>query len=109
MKAPGVVKSVGNGLSKAWPWITGLFAKTKYMGKSFESSGKSVQLGVDPRTLNPTKDLSTLNPTRVQNAVKYGGDKTIIVDRKGNVLDGHHRLQDAINTGKSVDIQIGHN
>ncbi len=49
-----------------------------------------------------------LDPTRQKNAVKYGGGKPIIVDKNGNVLDGHHRLNDAIQNGRAVDVQIGY-
>lgn len=67
-----------------------------------------MQEGVDPNTLKPTKKLDTLDPIRQKNAVKHAGDKPIIVDRNGNVLDGHHRLNDAIQNGRDVDVQIGY-
>ena len=41
--------------------------------------------------------------------MKYGGDKPIIVDRNGKVLDGHHRLNDAIQNNRPVDVSIGYN
>lgn len=44
----------------------------------------------------------------MQNAVKYSGDKPIIVDKNGYVLDGHHRLQYAIKHNKAVDVFIGY-
>ncbi|MEN2774877.1 discoidin domain-containing protein [Acetivibrio clariflavus] len=78
------------------------------IGKPFDPKGKVVQVGVDPKTLKPTKNLDTLDPIRQKNAVKHAGDKPIIVDRKGNVLDGHHRLNDAIQNGRAVDVQIGY-
>ncbi|MFC4104265.1 S8 family serine peptidase [Paenibacillus xanthanilyticus] len=78
------------------------------IGKPFNPNGPKVQMGIDPRTLTPTKDLSTLNSQRLKNAVQYGGDKTIIVDSSGRVLDGHHRLKYALQTGKAVDIQVGY-
>jgi len=80
----------------------------KSIGKSFDPKGKVVQEGVDPNTLKPGKKLDTLDPNRQKNAVKYAGDKPIIVDRNGNVLDGHHRLNDAIKNGSAVDVQIGY-
>ncbi|RXE57502.1 ParB N-terminal domain-containing protein [Acetivibrio mesophilus] len=67
-----------------------------------------MQEGVDPTTLKPTKNLRTLDPIRQKNAVKYAGDKPIIVDKNGKVLDGHHRLKDAIEKGRDVDVQIGY-
>ena len=83
-------------------------SSNKLKGKVFDPKGKVVQEGVDPNTLNPGKNLNTLDPIRQKNAVKYAGDKPIIVDRKGNVLDGHHRLKDAIENSRAVDIQIGY-
>jgi len=81
---------------------------SKTIGKPFDPNGKVVQEGVDPNTLKPGKKLDTLDPKRQKDAVKYGGDKPIIVDRNGNVLDGHHRLNDAIQNGRAVDVQIGY-
>ncbi len=81
---------------------------SKPIGKPFDPKGKVVQEGVDPNTLKPGKKLDTLDSNRQKNAVKYGGDKPIIVDRNGNVLDGHHRLNDAIQNGRAVDVQIGY-
>lgn len=54
----------------------------------------------------PTKDLKTLDSKRVRDAVKYGGDYVIVVDRNGKVLDGHHRLKYAIKNKKAVDDEI---
>lgn len=71
-------------------------------------NGKSVQEGVNPNSLIPTKDLSTLDNTQMKNAVNYGGDKSIIVDRNGHVLDGHHRLKYAIKHNKTVHVSIGY-
>lgn len=66
----------------------------------------SVQIGVDPNTLTPTKDLSTLDPRRIHNAVKYAGDRALEVTQNGEVLQGHHRLANAIRIGKAVDVEI---
>lgn len=76
-------------------------------GPDFIPYGKLVQEGVNPNSLIPTKDLSTLDTERMKNAVRYGGDKSIIVDNLGNVLDGHHRLKYAIENNKAVDVSIG--
>ena len=78
------------------------------IGKVFDRKGSSVQEGIDPNTLIPSKDLSTLDPLRVQNTIRYAMDKPIIVDRNGVVLDVHHRLFAAIKSGRAVDIQIGY-
>ncbi len=43
-----------------------------------------------------------------RSAVKYAGDKPIIVDKAGNVLDGHHRLRFAIENNKPVNISEGY-
>ncbi len=83
-------------------------AGSKSVGKAFDPKGATVQEGVNPNTLKPGKNLDTLDPKRQKDAVKYAGDKPIIVDRNGNVLDGHHRLNDAIKNGRAVDIQIGY-
>ncbi|MHB8064410.1 MAG: RHS repeat-associated core domain-containing protein, partial [Ruminiclostridium sp.] len=83
-------------------------AGSKCAGKSFDPKGATVQEGVNPNTLKPGKNLDNLDPQRQKNAVKYAGDKPIIVDRNGNVLDGHHRLNDAIKNGRAVDVQIGY-
>ncbi|MDF2804183.1 MAG: hypothetical protein K0S61_4088, partial [Anaerocolumna sp.] len=80
----------------------------KYIGPDFNPKGKVVQEGINPNSLHPTKDLGTLDNQRMKNAVKYGGDKPIIVDRNGTVLDGHHRLKYAITNNKAVDISIGY-
>ncbi|MDR1203325.1 MAG: hypothetical protein LBL58_17080 [Tannerellaceae bacterium] len=85
-----------------------MMSGVKTIGMPFNPSGSKVQIGVDPNSLTPGKDLSTLDPTRRKNAVKYGGDHTIIVDRSGRILDGNHRLLDALLNGRSIDIQIGY-
>ena len=78
------------------------------VGQPFNPSGGTVQVGVDPNTLIPTKNLTTLDPIRQANAVQHAGSGTIIVDRSGVILDGHHRVLDAIQHGRMVDIQIGY-
>ena len=92
-----------------WNRIKNKFLKktTDPIGPNFVPYGKSVQEGVNPNSLIPTKDLSTLDNQRMQNAVKYGGEP-IIVDNLGNVLDGHHRLKYAIKNNKAVDVSIGY-
>jgi hypothetical protein len=58
--------------------------------------------------MKPSKDLSTLDTARMKNAIKYAENKPIIVDEKGYVLDGHHRLKFAIENNKPVDVSIGY-
>lgn len=60
------------------------------------SPGKTgFQYGVDPNTLTPIKDLSKLDPQRMADAIKYGGDHAVRVGRTGIIQDGHHRVADA--------------
>lgn len=81
-------------------------SKVKVLGKKFKENGAKVQIGVDPNSLKPVKDLRTLDPKRMKSAIKYGGDHVIVVNRSGEVLDGHHRLKYAIEHEKAVDVEI---
>ena len=78
------------------------------IGPDFNPNGPACQEGINPNSLKPTKDLSTLDPARVKNAVEFAGDRPIIVDKNGYVLDGHHRLQYAIENNQAVDISVGY-
>ena len=78
------------------------------IGPDFDPNGPSVQEGVNPNSLKPTKDLSTLDPARIKNSIKYAENKPIIVDSDGNVLDGHHRLKYAIDNNRPVDVSVGY-
>ena len=78
------------------------------IGPDFKPYGPKSQEGVNPNSLKPSKDLSTLDTTRMKNAVQYAENKPIIVDEKGSVLDGHHRLKFAIDNNKPVDVSIGY-
>ena len=110
--APAGISGIGGALSKGWDKVKNFFgvgsSEAQSLGKAFDPMDLKIQIGVDPTTLTSMKDLSTLDPNRLANAVKFGGDKTIIVDKLGRILDGHHRLLDAIQNGHSVDIQIGY-
>lgn len=66
----------------------------------------SIQIGVNPRTLIPVKDLSTLAPARLQDAVEHGQFHAIDVTRDGEILDGHHRTRAAIEGGRAVDVIV---
>ncbi|WP_213414292.1 hypothetical protein, partial [Xylanibacillus composti] len=109
------VKAVGIGTARVLNWSKEIAnGKPKpNPGIEFNPYGSRVQTGVDPNTLVPAKDLKNLTnipggAQRVTNAVKHGGDKPIIVDRNGKILDGHHRVYDAIRKGRTVDVQIGY-
>ena len=78
------------------------------IGPDFDPNGPLVQEGINPNSLNPSKELDSLDPTRMKNAVKYASNKPIIVDRNGNVFDGHHRLRFAIEHNKPIDVSIGY-
>ena len=80
----------------------------KPIGQAFIPNGPQVQIGVDPNSLKPTKILSSLEPARVKNAVKHAWGHPIIVDKEGNVLNGHHRLLHAIKNRIPVDVQINY-
>jgi len=50
--------------------------------------------------------LTSLNPKRIADAVKFGGDHAVIVSRSGIIQDGHHRVADAIKNGRVIDIFV---
>ena len=79
------LQQAGNEISNAIAMTTQKIAsKTPANpGKPFEVGKLGLQEGVDPNTLIPTKDLSTLNPQRIANAVKFAGDQAVIVGRTG--------------------------
>ena len=51
-------------------------------------------------------DLYTLDINRLNNTIKYRGDKFIIVDREERILDGSHRLKYALENNKAVNETI---
>ena len=75
-------------------------------GVPFEPNKVGFQYGVDPNTLTPTKNLSTLDPHRLSDAVKYGGNHAIQVGKSGIIQDGHHRVADAIANGRAIDVYV---
>jgi len=103
----GAVRGAWN-LSRRVPTAVSGIRSSPSIGIPFDPKGGAVQLGVDPNTLIPGKKLETLDPMRQSAAMRYAGDRPIIVDRTGRVLDGHHRLWDAIQNNRLVDIQIGY-
>ena len=63
-------------------------------------------MGVDPHTIIPSKDLSSLSKYRLKMAEKYGREQAITVFRNGVVEDGNHRLANAISHHRPIDIFI---
>lgn len=82
------------------------FSKSKTVGKPFNPKGSKVQIGVNPKTLKPSKDLSTLDPQRLKRAEIFGQGQALSVYRNGVVEDGHHRLANALANNRAVDIII---
>ena len=75
-------------------------------GKAFKPGKTGLQYGVNPNTLTPQKDLASLDPKRMADAVKFAGDQLIRVGRTGIIQDGHHRVADAIMNGRAIDIFV---
>ena len=106
---------VGNNLQQAGTQIINTISnaakKTIYNtpsnpGKPFEPGKTGFQYGVNPNTLTPQKDLSTLDPRRMANAVKFAQDQAIRVGQTGIIQDGHHRVANAIKSGRAVDVFV---
>ena len=102
------LQQAGNEISNAIATTTQkIVSKTPVnLGKPFEAGKTGIQHGVNPNTLIPQKDLSTLNPQRMANAVRFGGDQAVRVGRTGIIQDGHHRVADAIMNGRAIDIFV---
>jgi hypothetical protein len=66
----------------------------------------AIQIGVNPATLTPGKNLRTLDSGRLRQAVMHAGDHAIEVTTDGLVRNGNHRLKDALKRGKTIDIRI---
>lgn len=100
------VGSVVTGIGSAIPNLPS--SPPTNVGVPFKTGGKigSIQIGVNPNTLIPTKDLNTLNPLRIADAVKYAGNQALEVTSGGTILQGHHRVADAIAKGRPVDVII---
>jgi RHS repeat-associated protein len=76
------------------------------VGDAFNPNNTSgSQVGVDGRTVTPSKDLNTLDRGRLD-SVERLGDNTVTVDRNGRVLDGHHRLKNSIDRNRAIDLII---
>lgn len=106
---------VANNLQQASTQITNAVTTTvqKVISKTYSTPGKpfepgktGFQYGVNPNTLTPQKDLATLDPKRMADAIKFAGDQSIRVGRTGIILDGHHRVADAIMNGRAIDVFV---
>ena len=103
----GFVVAMGYGVVKSIKEVyTMVKNNQKPIGPPYDPNGPRRQEGVDPNTLKPVKDLNTLDPQRIQNAVKYAGDESIQVYRDGTIYQGHHRVADAIKNRRAVDVFI---
>ena len=102
------LQQAGNELSNAIAISTPkIISKTPANpGNPFEAGKTGIQYGVNPNTLIPQKDLTTLDPQRMANAVKFGGDHAVRVGLTGIIQDGHHRVADAIMNGRAVDVFV---
>ncbi len=74
------------------------------IGVPYDPDGPYVQIGVDPTTLTPRKNLTTLDPQRLKTVERYGSSQAITVYRNGVVQDGHHRLANAIANNRPIDV-----
>ena len=78
----------------------------KEIGKPFDPHGEKLQIGVDPKTITPSKDLSSLDPIRLKNVERFGREQAIVVTRMGRVVNGNHRLANAIIHKRAIDVVI---
>jgi hypothetical protein len=94
--------------SKVVSAVSNIKAPPANPGVPFQPGGHigSIQYGVNPNTLIPQKILSTLDPQRIQDAVKFAGNKALEVSRSGIIQQGHHRAAGAIANGRTVDVVI---
>ncbi len=76
------------------------------VGNSFNPRGPRIQTGVNPKTLKPRKDLSSLDKGRLKRVEEFGRDQAIDVERSGVVRQGHHRIRNAIDRGRSIDVNV---
>ncbi|MCL2086494.1 MAG: hypothetical protein FWH05_02725 [Oscillospiraceae bacterium] len=84
----------------------------KPIGREVDLKGKDVQLGVDPRSevFKPRKDLSRLNKQNLATIEKLVQERklhdAVTISRDGTILEGHHRLANAIKNGRAIDVII---
>jgi len=109
---PGLIRGIGGILGKAGLKTPKFFLKLfkkKTIGSPFKINGDKIQYCVDPNTLKPVKNLKNLKNApdfqiRLKNAQEFGGP--IEVDSYGNILDGHHRLYNALQNNLPIDVII---
>ena len=101
-----VAEVVGSGVLAGGLSYLSTLSKPSNPGKAFKEGKIGIQYGIDPNTLTPQKDLNSLDPQRMADAVKFAGDQSIIVSRTGIIQNGHHRVADAIINGRAVDIFV---
>jgi len=85
------------------------FTAKKPIGKPFDPTKPkgSVQIGVNPNTIRPGKDLSKLDRGRLRRAEQYGKNKALKYGQfEGKLRDGNHRLRNAIDKNRAVDVII---
>jgi len=77
-------------------------------GEPFDSKAPigKVQVGVDPQSLIPNKDLNSLDSERLRNVEEHARDIPIEVNHLGFVIQGHHRLKNALKNNRSIDVKI---
>ncbi|MBU1077780.1 MAG: HD domain-containing protein, partial [Spirochaetes bacterium] len=85
----------------------------KIIGNKFDPNGPSYQVGVDPRTIKPgDKSLKTVQKigrqriNKINDAMNNPGGKVdpVVLSQDGTIRDGHHRVVEALENGRSIDI-----
>jgi len=59
-------------------------------------------IGAKPNKIN------IVDRSRRKNAITHCGNNVIVVDKNGKILDGHYRVNHAIENNLTVDVQIGY-
>jgi len=104
----GLWVAEGYGVIPGGMWLLGKRQGQVKMWVDFDPLGPREQDGVNPFTLIPARQLDFLTAANMRSAVKYAGHLRIIVDRKGEVWQGHHRLLYAMRNKFPANTQIGH-
>ena len=82
--------------------------QTPNAGKPFDPNGPSVQIGVDPNTVNIQRPISPEKLKAIYKEARVNGgiNRPVEVMRNGNIIDGNHRTIYARETGSSIDIYV---
>lgn len=90
------------------PTSPSLSPKTQAAGKAFDPKGPSVQIGVDPNTVNITRDILPEKLKAIHHEAQVNGGiyRPVEVFRNGNIIDGNHRTQYARETDGLIDIYV---